>query len=148
MGIERGHCAVEVGCPLDALPFYRKAKNMLDTSGTFQEKIALYTGLATVYIELQMKTEALEVALDGLKTLSGGHPTLYFNAGIALSNMGMTQDAIATLKKGLETFPSDKDLLDLLAEIQDNDSPKGGAEALILTAILVALIARRGLPKK
>ena len=74
---------------------------------------------------------------------------LYFNAGIALSNMGMSSEAMETLKRGLKKFPDDEELKELLKELEDDSkSPDGGDTKPILGLILLALLIRHRLMKK
>ena len=96
-----------------------------------------------------MRKEALEVAIEGLKELPNGHPTLYYNAGRAYCGMGMPEEAMEILKKGLETFPEAQDLRELLKEIEeDMDSPEGGIRPSFFTLIFLALLIRRKLKGK
>jgi tetratricopeptide (TPR) repeat protein len=74
---EKAHCLLEMRCYQEALGLYRKAMGIWRNGGTFQDGLALYSGLCSACIELQMKKEALEVAFDGLKIFSGGHPVLF-----------------------------------------------------------------------
>jgi tetratricopeptide (TPR) repeat protein len=144
--IERGHCALKMGYPLDALRFYRQAMSIWRHSGQFQEGVALYSGLCTAYTDLRI--EALEVAIEGLKELPA-HPTPYYNAGRAYCGMGLSEEAMEILKKGLETFPEAQDLRELLKEIEeDMDSPEGGIRPSIFTLIFLALLIRRKLKGK
>jgi tetratricopeptide (TPR) repeat protein len=147
---EKAHCLLEMGCYHDALELYRKAMNIWRKGGTFQDGVALYSGLCSAYIELQMKKEALEVALDGLKIFSAGHPTLYFNAGVCLSNIGLASEAMELLKGGLKKFPHDEELKELLKELEEDDSnpPDGGGKKPILGLVLLALLIRNRLKKK
>jgi tetratricopeptide (TPR) repeat protein len=147
--VEKAHCLLEMRCYQDALELYRKGMVIWRNGGTFQDGVALYSGICTAYIELRMKKEALEVALDGLKILSGGHPVLYFNAGICLANMGMSSEAKELLKRGLKKFPDDEELKELLKEIEeDMDSPDGGGTKPLLGLALLALLIRNRLMKK
>lgn len=89
------------------------------------------------------------MAFDELKILSGGHPVLYFNAGIALSNMGLSSEAKEMLKKGLKKFPDDEELKGLLNELEDDsNSPDNGGNKPILGLVLLALLVRHRLIKK
>jgi tetratricopeptide (TPR) repeat protein len=148
--VERGHCAIEMGNPQEALVFYLRAKSIWRNSGNFQEALALFSGLTTVYIDLQMNKEALKIAVEGLKKLDGGHPILFYNLGRALCGMNMIEEARETLREGLRKFPNNADLLELIQEIEDDmdsPSPQGGTE-IIFALILLALIARRKHPRK
>ena len=146
--IERGHCALKMRGPLDALRFYRQAMSIWRHSGQFQEGVALYSGICTAYIDLHMKKEALEVAMEGLKELPG-HPTLYYNAGRAYCGMGMSEEAMEILKNGLEKFPENQDLRELLKELEEDlDSPDGGIRPAFFGLILLALLMHRKLKKK
>ena len=63
--------------------------------------------------------------------------------------MGMPEEAMEILKKGLKKFPEDKDLRELLKELEeDMDSPDGGGGDPFLALILLALLIRRKLKKK
>jgi len=145
---EKAHCFLKMGYPTDALKLYRSAITLWYHSGQFHEGVALFTGICSACIDLGLNKEALEIAQNGIKALPPGHPILLYNLARAYCGMDMTEEAIATLKKGLEQFPSDKDLLDLLSEIQgDDDSPQDGTE-IIFALILLALIARQRFSRK
>jgi tetratricopeptide (TPR) repeat protein len=147
--IEKAHCTLEMGYPLDALKLYRQATILWRRSEEFHEGLALYTGICSALLDLNMNREALEAAIEGLKRLHGGHPTLFYNAGRAFWGLGMTEDAKEILEEGLKRFPGDEDLIELLKEIEDDcDSPSSsGPPEFILATILLALIARRKHPK-
>lgn len=109
--------------------------------------MGLYSGICTAYIDLHMKKEAPEVAIEGLKELPG-HPTLYYNAGRAYCGMGMSEEAMEILQKGLQKFPENQDMRELLKEIEeDMDSPDGGGPS-IFALIFLALLIRRKSKKK
>ena len=138
---------MKMGYHLDGLRFYRQATSIWRHSGQFQEGVALYSGICTAYIDLRMKREALEIAIEGLKELPG-HPTLYYNAGRAYSGMGMSEEAKEILKKGLARFPENQDMMELLREIEDDmDSPDGGGPS-IFALIFLALLVNRKLKRK
>jgi hypothetical protein len=62
--------------------------------------------------------------------------------------MGMSEEAMEILKKGLEKFPENQDMRELLKEIEeDMDSPDGGGPS-IFALIFLALLIRRKLKKK
>jgi len=148
--IEKAHCTLKMDNPMGALQLYSQAMDIWRRSGQFHEGLALFTGICSACFNLNMNKEALDVAMRALKELPA-HPTLFYNAGRAYSTLGMTKEAVEILKKGLERFPKDKDLKELLNEIDENegvDSPDGGQEGLIMGTILLALIAHRRHPKK
>lgn len=62
--------------------------------------------------------------------------------------MGMAEAAKEILKEGLEKFPGDEVLVELLKEIEDDsDSPDGGAGPPLLGLIILALLTRRKLTR-
>ena len=63
--------------------------------------------------------------------------------------MGMPEEAMEILKKGLEKFPENQDMMELLKEIEeDMDSSGSGGGDPFLALILLALLIRRKLKGK
>ncbi len=131
--IEIGYSLLEQGNPQDAIQYYLKANK------TGYESPNVYGGLCCAYIDLGMKTEALEIASEGLRKFPDKHPGLYENLGEAYRDMGWRDDALDILNKGLEKFPNDERLKSLLKEIEDKDDNSDLNNKLRLTGVFVIL---------
>ncbi|MGD0916786.1 MAG: tetratricopeptide repeat protein [Thermodesulfobacteriota bacterium] len=143
---ERGSCALEMGYPQEALQYYQKAMEVWKRSPTIYEGICVYSGLCSSYMELGMKTEAMEIALEGLKKFPDDDPALYQNVAATFFEMGWRKEVTEVLKKGVEKFPGDEDLKKFLKDVEDDmDDPDGGEEPPILGLILLMGLIRKKL---
>lgn len=146
---ERGYCALEMGYPEEALGYYQRAMEIWRSSQGIYEGISVYSGLCSAYLELGMKKEAIEIAVEGLKRFPDGDPVLYHNTGAAFWEMGWRREAVEVLKKGIEKFPGDEELKKFLKEAEDDtDDPEGGEKPPLLGLILLVAILRKKLRKK
>jgi hypothetical protein len=96
-----------------------------------------------------MKSEGMEIALQGLKKFPDEDPVLYQNLGAAFWEMGWHKETIEVLKKGIEKFPEDEDLKTFLKDAEDDmDDPDGGEKPPILGLILLMAILQKRFRKK
>lgn len=134
--IEMGYIHLCRGYPEKALPFYKKAQ------ATGCLKWTIYDGLFWAYFNMGLKNDAIQIASEGIKELSDSYSCLYGDLSRVYREMGWVDEARDILKKGLEIFPDDKDLTELLKEIEDEtDNPDNGKKPpfgllLILTSLL------------
>ncbi len=142
---QRGYLSLEMGYPHEALHYYQKAMEIWQDDPTLDEGISIYSGLCSVYMDLGMKREALEIALEGLKKFPDEDPVIYHNVGAVFFEMGWRSEAIEVLKKGIEKFPEDEEMRMLLKEIEDDldDSDSGGKTSLLGALLLMLLLFRR-----
>jgi tetratricopeptide (TPR) repeat protein len=143
---ERGSCALEMGYPQEALQYYQKAMEVWKRSPTIYEGICVYSGLCSSYMELGMKREAMEIAMEGLKKFPGEDPVLYHNVGASFYEMGWREEAIEVLKKGFKKFPKDEELKEFLKELEDDmDDPDAGEKPSLLGLLLLMGLIRKKL---
>jgi tetratricopeptide (TPR) repeat protein len=142
---ERGNCTLEIGYPREALQYCQKAMALYTESSDVHTGVCIYAGLCSAYIELRMKREAIVTALEGLKRFPDEDSVLYYNAGVAFSGMGWSEETLQILKKGVEKFPEDEDLKEFLKEVEgDMDDPdKGDNPSLLSLLLLMALIYKQ-----
>jgi tetratricopeptide (TPR) repeat protein len=142
---ERGNCALERGYPLEALQYYQKAMAVYEESPDMHTGLCIYAGLCSAYIDLGMKREATVAALEGFKRFPDGYPVLYYNAGAAFMGMGWRKEALEILKKGVEKFPGDEELKELLKDVEDDmdDPDKGDNPPILGLLLLMALIHKK-----
>lgn len=146
---ERGSCALDMGYPQEALKYYQKAMEVWQRNPIMYPGICIYTGLCTAYLELGMKREAMEVALEGVKKFPDEDPALYQNVGATFLEMGWRKEVIEVLKKGVEKFPGDEDLKKFLKDVEDDmDDPDKGDKPPILGLLLIAAILFKKMRKK
>lgn len=141
----KGLLSLEMGYPQEALRYYQEALERWQKDQTIDEGISIYSGLSSVYLELGMKREAMEVALEGLRRFPDEDPVLYHNVGAIFYEMGWQKEALDILMKGIEKFPEDEEMKMLLKEIEDdlNDPDRGNNTPLIGFLLLMALLFKR-----
>ena len=146
---ERGVLALETGYPQEALQYYQRAMGVWQFSPDVDDGVCIHTGLCSSYLELGMKKDAMEIALEGLKKFPDEDPMIYQNAGAAFFEMGWRDECIGILKKGLEKFPDDEELKEFLAHVEDDldDPDKSDKLPLLGVLLLIALLCRRGRKK-
>ena len=125
---ERGSCALDMGYPQEALNYYQKAMEVWQRNPIIYPGVCIYTGLCTAYLELGMKREAMEVALEGVKKFPDDDPALYQNVAAIFFEMGWRKEVIEVLKKGVEKFPDDEDLKKFLKDVEDDMDDPGDGE--------------------
>jgi len=146
---DRGVCALEMGYPQDALRYYQKAMKIWQRNPGVYAGICIYSGLCSTYMELGMKKEGMETALEGLKRFPDEDPVLYQNVGATFWEMGWRQETIEVLKKGIEKFPDDEELKKFLKDAEDDtDEPDGGVKPPVLGLMLLTAILRKRFGKK
>jgi len=145
---ERGSCALDMGYPQEALTYYQKAMEVWQRNPIAYPGVCIYTGLCTAYLELGMKREAMEIALEGVKTFPDDDPALYQNVAATILEMGWRKEVIEVLKKGVEKFPNDEELKKFLKGVEDDmDDPDKGDKPPILGLILLMALTRKKLKK-
>jgi tetratricopeptide (TPR) repeat protein len=146
---DRGVCALDMGYPQEALQYYQKAKEIWQRNPGVYTGICIYSGLCSAYLELGMKKEGMEIALEGLKKFPDEDPVLYQNVGATFWEMGWYQEAMEVLKKGIEKFPDDEDLKKFLKDAEDDtDDPDGGVKPPVLGLMLLMAILRKRFGKR
>ena len=143
--IQRGYLALERGYPEEALRHYREAMERWQEDLNLNDGITIYSGLCSVYMELGMKREALEVALEGLRGFPDEDPVLYHNAGAVFFEMGWRKETIEVLREGVSKFPDDEEMRKFLKEVEDDldDPDKGDQPPILGVLLLMALIYKR-----
>jgi len=146
---ERGSCSLDMGYPQEALKYYQKAMELWQRNPIMYPGICIYTGLCNAYLELGMKREAMEIALEGVKKFPDDDPALYQNVGATFLEMGWRKEVIEVLKKGVEKFPDDEDLKNFLKDVEDDmDDPDKGDKPPILGLMLVMALLHKKMRKK
>jgi tetratricopeptide (TPR) repeat protein len=142
---DRGNCALETGYPREALQYYQKAMDLLSESPDTHTGVCIYAGFCSAYMELGMKREAMEIALEGLKRFPDEDSALYHNAGAVFFEMGWRKEALEILKKGVDKFPEDEEMKKFLKDIEDDmdDPDKGDKPPLLGILLLMALIHKK-----
>ncbi len=141
---DRGICALEMGYPQEALQYYQKAMEIWQGNPSVYTGICIYAGLCSAYLELGMKKEGMEIALEGLKEFPDEDPVLYQNVGATFWEMGWRQETIEVLKKGIEKFPDDEELKKFLKDAEDDtEDPDGGVKPPVLGLMLLMAILRK-----
>jgi tetratricopeptide (TPR) repeat protein len=140
---ERGECSLNTGYPYEALMYYQKALDLLDKNPEVEAGLCIYAGLSATYIELGMRKEAMEIALEGISRYPDKEPCLYYNLASALMAMGHKEEAREVLRSGIKRFPESENLKMLLGDLDDMDDPHDGRSAIIGILFLVASIKRR-----
>lgn len=146
---DRGTCAVETGYPREALQYYQKAMALFSESPDTRTGVCIYAGFCSAYMELGMKREAIEIALEGIKRFPDEDSALYHNAGAAFFEMGWRKEALEILKKGVEKFPDDEELKKFLKGVEDDmDDPDGGDKPPLLGILLLMALIHKKWRKK
>lgn len=136
--IEMGYSHISRGYPEEALHFYKKAL------ATGCLKWTIYDGLFWTYFNMGLKNDAIQIASEGIRKLPDSHSCLYGDLSRVYKEMGWVDEARDILKKGLEIFPEDKDLTELLKEIEDEtDDPDKGNKPPILGLLLLSAIINK-----
>jgi tetratricopeptide (TPR) repeat protein len=143
---ERGSCALDMGYPQEALQYFQNAMEVWQQNPIVYPGICIYTGLCTAYLELGMKREAMETAMEGLKRFPDEDPVLYHNVGATFYEMGWRNECIEILKKGVKKFPKDEELKDFLKDVEDDmDDPDDGEKPPLLGLLLLTGLIRKKL---
>jgi hypothetical protein len=124
-----------------------KVSHSFEKFPTVDAGVSIFTGLCCACMELGMKKEAMQIALEGLAKFPDEDPVLYHNVGATFLEMGWTEDARRVLQKGVEKFPNDEELKKFLKDIEEDLDPQGG-ELLGLFLILVAASVHKKFKKK
>jgi tetratricopeptide (TPR) repeat protein len=140
---ERGECSLNTGYPYEALRYYQKALDLLNENPDVEAGLCTYAGLSATYIELGLRKEAMEIALEGITRYPDKEPCLYYNLASALMAMGHKEEAREVLELGVKRFPESENLKMLLGDLDDMDDPHDGRSAIIGILLLVASIKRR-----
>ncbi|MCX5718231.1 MAG: hypothetical protein NTW44_08045 [Nitrospirae bacterium] len=136
--VEMGYIDICRGYPEEAIPFYKKAKD----AGYLNWSV--YDGLFWSYYNMGLKNDALEIAIEGIKELPDSHSRLYGDLSSIYKEMGWIDEAKDILKKGLEVFPEDNDLMELLKEIEDEENnPDNGKKPPIKEILIVAALIKK-----
>ena len=139
---ERGECSLNTGYPYEALRYYQKALELLNKNPEVEAGLCIYAGLSATYIELGMRKEAMEIALEGISRYPDKEPCLYYNLASSLMAMGRKEEATEVLESGIKRFPESEHLKKLLIDLDDMDDP-GGRSAIFGILLLVAWVKRR-----
>lgn len=111
-----GYCHLQINYPEDAAKCF---KAVMD-SGYSNDDV--YNGLYWAYYDMGLKTDAIEIAKEGIKKFPD--PVLYYNLGIAYYEKEWLFEAKDIVEKGLKKFSEDNDLKELLEIIEDEiDNP-------------------------
>jgi tetratricopeptide (TPR) repeat protein len=146
---ERGVIALDTGYPAEALQYYQRAMGVWQFSPNIYDGICIYTGLSTSYLELGMKKDAMEIALEGLKKFPDEDPMIYQNVGAVFFEMGWRNECIEILKKGTEKFPDDEELKKFLKDMEDDlDDPDDGEKPPFLGFLLLMALIYKKMEKK
>ena len=146
---DRGVCALEMGYPQEALQYYQKAMEIWERNPSVYTGICIYAGLCSTYMELGMKREGMEIALEGLKKFPDEDPVLYQNVGAAFWEMGWRHEAIEVLNKGIDKFPDDEELKQFLKDAEDDtEDPDGGVKPPVLGLMLFMAILQKRFRKR
>ncbi len=143
---EKGNCSLLMGHSWKALSFFEKALERFSEDSDPHIGVSIYAGLCRAYLDLGMKRNGMEIALEGLKRFPDQDPVLYHNAGAAFYEMGWKEEAIAILREGVKKFPEDEEMRKFLKALEDDldDPDKGNTPSLFGFLLLVALIHKRG----
>jgi len=136
--IETGFCHSMMGYPEKAIEYYKKA------SDTGSLSTCIYGGITISYMEMGLKREALETALEGMKVFPD-KASMYENLGEAYFEYGWIDEARATLQEGLKKFPDDEGIKKILDRIEEdeNDPDKGRKPTIGSMLIMLALIMKK-----
>jgi tetratricopeptide (TPR) repeat protein len=146
---DRGVCALGMGYPQDALQYYQEAMKIWQENPSVYAGICIHAGLCSAYLELGMKKEGMEIALEGLKKFPDEDPVLYQNVGAAFWEMGWRQETIEVLKKGIEKFPDDEELKKFLKDAEDDtEDPDGSVKPSVLGLMLLMAILQKRFRKR
>jgi tetratricopeptide (TPR) repeat protein len=141
---ERGCCALEMGYFQESLSYYQKALQLYEKSPSVEAGVSAYTGLCSSYLNLGMKKEAVEIALEGYRRFQDEDPILYHNLGACFYELGWIRESREVLQKGIEKFPDDQELKTFLKDVQnDLDDPDGDTKPFLGLLILVALLHKK-----
>lgn len=136
--VEMGYIDICRGYPKEAIPFYKKAKD----AGYLNWSV--YDGLFWAYFNMGLKNDVIQIASEGIKELPDSHSCLYGDLSRVYKEMGWVDEARDIVKKGLEIFPDNNDLTELLKEIEnETDDPDKGNKPTILGLLLLSVIINK-----
>lgn len=145
---ERAYLSLEMGYPQEALLYYEKALKLYEKSPRTETGVCIFTGLCSTFLALDMKEEAMRVAVEGLTKFPDEDSALYHNLATTLYELGWIGEAKEVLQKGVEKFPNDEELKKFLNDVEnDLDDPDGDIKPFLGLLILMALF-RKKLRKK
>ena len=140
---------MEVGDSQEALRYYQKGMEILEKMPSVEAGVCIFSGLCSVYSDLGMKNEAMQIAIQGVNRFPDGDPGLYQNLANTFIQMGWREDARKVLKAGLKKFPNDEELTKSLREVEENmDDPDGGGRSTLLGMVLLLASIHRNLRRR
>jgi len=128
--IQLGYCNLNTGFSKVAAEFFKAAlenENADPDSACINADAVLirnadaYNGLFCAYNDMGLKDEAVNTLLEGLSTYPKQHSGLYHNLGIFYADMDWLSGAIDVVRRGLDIFPEDEDLISLLNALDEGD---------------------------
>ena len=125
-----GYCHLNIGYPEIAARFFKS----LIYRGFWESDI--YNGLFCAYLEMDFKTEMLEIAKEAIKKSCNEDYTLYTNMGIAYYVHDWLHETREVVIKGLKKFPDNEKLKKFLKIIDDeinspDDDKNSGIDSIL-----------------
>lgn len=118
-----GHCLKEMGLSEDAVLFLKKAIANGD------DDPLTYDNLYWCYRDMGLLNDAIALAQEGIRKHPAGYPDLYRDLAGGYLELDWVDDARQVLKKGLEIFPGNADLQEILDALDEDPEDDGGEEA-------------------
>jgi tetratricopeptide (TPR) repeat protein len=139
-----GCCLREMGYPQEAIKYLQKAMGLFKKSPTVDVGVTIFSGLCSAYLDLGLKKESMEIALEGLTKFPDSDPVLYHNLATCFYELGWTAESRRLLEIGVEKFPNDLELKQFLNDVeQELDDPDGDVKPFLGLLMFVALFHKR-----
>jgi tetratricopeptide (TPR) repeat protein len=145
---DRGACALDMGYPQEALQYYQQAMEVWKPSPDIYTGVCIYSGMCSAYFELGMIDEAMEIALEGLKTFPEEDAILYQNVGATFFQKGWQREAVEVLKEGVDKFPEDEEIKSALKDIEEDSDDSDGTKPPLLGLILFMALIHKKMRRK
>ncbi|OGW36877.1 MAG: hypothetical protein A2Y97_06430 [Nitrospirae bacterium RBG_13_39_12] len=137
-----GNCYLLTGYPEEASVYFKKGIGLEYPGSEALE------GLYFSYRDMNLYTDALEIAQECFRKYHND-PNSYLILVDACWIQGWTNEAKKTLIEGIERFPDDERLKDLLKEIEDKmDNPDDDKKFPLLPVLICLQILRRKLERR
>ena len=139
-----GYCYLNINYPEDAAKCFKS----VISNGCENDNI--YNGLACAYLDMGLKADAIDTWNKGISKFPD--PVLYRNLGITYFNSDWLLEAEDIVKEGLNRFPEDEELKELLESIEEEiinpDDDKKPPIPLIMGLLAMSEIIKQLKDKK
>jgi predicted Zn-dependent protease len=136
-----GYCYLNTGYPETAAEYF---KQLIEDGYCTADN---YNGLFCSYIDMNLSSAALEIAQEAFINAQDADSTLYLNLAGAYAEHNWIEDGKVVLKKGLEKYPDDSDLQEMLKDMEGDDGNDDKHKTPPFAGLLLIMLLIRQIKK-